>query len=190
MIVIDDTIVSLDLIEQSFVCNLKSCKGECCVEGDAGAPIEKDEVNELLKCIDVVKEYMRPEGIESLEINGLYTIDDDGDLVTPLIEGKECAFVIYEDGISKCAIEKAFYEKETNFLKPISCHLYPVRLAKYNDYTAVNYHEWHICKSAVKLGKKQGVPVYQFLKEPLIRQFGEAWFEELEQAVRYIKQSK
>lgn len=190
MIAIDDTIVSSDLIERKFVCNLQACKGECCVEGDAGAPIEKGEIQELLKCIDEVKTYMRPEGIESLEENGLYTIDDDGELVTPLIGRKECAFVIFEEGIAKCAIEKAYTEKHTNFQKPVSCHLYPVRLAKFKDYLAVNYHEWHICHKAVKNGKKHGVPLYKFLKEPLIRRFGKEWYHQLNQAAKYLNRGK
>ena len=202
MIVIKDTIVSEELLERCFVCDLGACKGECCIDGDAGAPIEKEEISELLKCIDEVKSFMRPEGIESLEANGLYTIeeknedftlylnaykDDDGEWVTPLIDGKECAFVIFEQGIAKCAIEKAFLEKGTNFMKPISCHLYPVRIVKYKDYRAVNYHQWHICRGALKKGEKSGVRVFKFLKEPLIRMFGKEWYKELEDAYNYLK---
>lgn len=186
MLLIKDTIVSLELIEKTFVCNLKSCKGECCIDGDAGAPIVKSEVNELLKCIDVVKQYMRPDGVESVEINGLYTLDDDGEMVTPLIDGKECAFVIFEDGVAKCAIEKAYRDGKIEFYKPVSCHLYPIRISKLHEYTALNYHEWHICKSATKFGKKLGIPVYEFLKEPLIRMFGKEWYEELDVAAKHI----
>lgn len=180
MIQIDDTVVSEILLEKKFVCNLKACKGACCVEGDAGAPLEKDELEELKKVYPVVKEYLSEQSINALD-KELYTIDDDGEYVTTLVNGKECAYVVFEeDGTSKCGIEQAYLDGKINWKKPISCHLFPVRLTSYNSFTAVNYAYWDICDDACILGEQLGVKVYQFLKEPLIRKFGEKWFNELE----------
>jgi len=180
MIQIDDTVVSEILLEKKFVCNLEACKGACCVEGDAGAPLEEEELEELENVFPLVKEYLSKKAIDALE-RDLYTIDHDGEYVTQLVNGKECAFVFFnEKGISKCAIEQAYLDGKTKFKKPISCHLFPVRLNKYKNFTAVNYAHWDICDDACKLGSELGVKTYQFLKEPLIRKFGKNWFKELE----------
>lgn len=178
MLQIDNTIISLDILEKNFSCDLGKCLGECCVQGDAGAPIEKDEIPELEKVFPFVKKYLDLKNIIILSAN-LYTEDFDGEYVTPLVEGKECAYLYYENNIAKCAIEKAFFAGEVSFRKPISCHLYPIRISKYNDYDAINYHKWHICSDAVKLGEKEKMPLYKFLKEPLIRKYGEEWYEQL-----------
>lgn len=180
MIQIDDTVVSEVLLERKFVCNLKACKGACCVEGDAGAPLEKEELKELEKVYPIVKSYLSNQSNKALE-KGLYTIDGDGEYVTTLVNGKECAYVVFEeDGTSKCGIEQAYLDGKINWKKPISCHLFPVRLTKYENFTAVNYAYWDICDDACVLGEQLGVKTYQFLKEPLVRKFGEKWFEELE----------
>lgn len=180
MIQIDDTVVSEVLLERKFVCNLKACKGACCVEGDAGAPLDKVELKELEKVYPIVKSYLSDQSNKALE-KDLYTIDDDGEYVTTLVNGKECAYVIFEeDGTSKCGIEQAYLDGKINWKKPISCHLFPVRLTKYENFTAVNYAYWDICDDACVLGEQLGVKTYQFLKEPLVRKFGEKWFEELE----------
>lgn len=182
MIAIGDTIVSEHLLEKKFVCDLNACKGECCVAGDAGAPLEKKELKILKNIYELVKPYMAADGIEAIEQQGFYVIDDDKDYTTPLVDGKHCAFVIFNDGIAKCSIERAHAEGKVDFKKPISCHLFPVRINKFKDYQAVNYSHWDICKPACECGKKLDVPVYKFLKEPLIRKFGEKWYAQLKLA--------
>ncbi len=179
MIAIDNTLVSEELLEKKFVCDLNACKGECCVAGDSGAPLEDRETTILDDIYEDVKPYMQADGIEAVEKHGKYLIDFEGDIVTPLVDDKHCAYVYFENEIAKCAIEKAYYEGKVDFKKPISCHLYPVRINKYKDFEAVNYDKWNICSPACDCGIKLGVKVYQFLKEPLIRKYGEKWFEQL-----------
>lgn len=181
MIAIDKTLVSDDLLERKFVCDLAACKGECCVAGDSGAPLEPEEEAILTSILPEVIPYMNKEGIKEIKKSGVALIDSDGDLVTPLVDGvKHCAFVIFEDSIAKCAIEKAYYEGKIKFKKPVSCHLYPVRITKYKEFDAVNYQEWDVCKPACSCGEKLDVPVYKFLKEPLVRKYGKAWYKQLE----------
>jgi hypothetical protein len=182
MLIVGDTLVSEELLEEHFVCDLNACRGECCVQGESGAPLTQDELPVLEEIYDKVKPYMRPEGIKAIERDGLYTVDSDGDFVTTLVSaGKECAFVTFDDkGIAKCALEQAYNDGVTTWKKPVSCHLYPVRLVKLPDFTALNYHRWQVCSPACELGKALKVPVYKFLREPLIRRFGEAWYKELE----------
>ncbi len=190
MIQIGETIISELLLEKEFVCNLNKCKGICCVEGDAGAPLEENELKELEKVFPLTKEYLSAKAIAALE-EDLYTIDTDGDYVTQLVDGKECAFVSFKaDGTTQCAIEQAYNDGKTKFKKPISCHLFPVRLTKLKNYTAVNYAYWDICDDACILGKELGVKTYQFLKEPLIRKFGNDWFEELELVDEHLNGKK
>ncbi len=181
MIQLGKTIISTDLFDKKFVCDLQACKGMCCVEGESGAPLEKEEIRILEQEFENYKNYLRPEGLKAIETHGFYTVDSDGDYVTPLVNGKECAFAIFdENGIAGCAIEKAYLEGKTVFRKPVSCHLYPVRLTEYTGFTAVNYHRWDICSAACALGEKLQIPVYRFLKEALIRKFGKDWYAELE----------
>ncbi|MBK9477753.1 MAG: DUF3109 family protein [Bacteroidetes bacterium] len=181
MIAIDKTLVSDDLLERKFVCDLAACKGECCVAGDSGAPLEPEEEAILTSILPEVIPYMNKEGIKEIKKSGVALIDSDGDLVTPLVDGvKHCAFVIFEDSIAKCAIEKAYYDGKIKFKKPVSCHLYPVRITKYKEFDAVNYQEWDVCKPACSCGEKLDVPVYKFLKEPLVRKYGKAWYKQLE----------
>ena len=187
MIIIQNTLVSEDIIRREFVCKLSSCKGECCVEGDAGAPLEKEEVSEIAANYEQIKLFMRPIGHVTIQKQGFYEIDDQGDLVTPLIDNKECAFVYFDRGIAKCAIEKAYFDREIPFRKPVSCHLYPIRISVNKEYDALNYHQWPVCKSAMKYGKKIGVPVYKFLEEPLISKYGKDWYDELCQAAEIYK---
>lgn len=180
MIIIDDTIVSDQLRDTCFVCDLSKCKGACCVEGDAGAPLEEEEISILEDVVDHIKPFMRREGIEEVERNGVFDFDAGGHYVTPLVNGRECAFVAFNDeGVAMCAIENAWKSGKTDFRKPVSCHLYPVRLSRYKDFEAINYHEWHICKPALEYGKKLNLPVYQFLKEALIRKYGERYYQQL-----------
>jgi len=185
MIAIENTLVSDLLLEKKFVCDLHACKGACCVEGESGAPLEKEEIEILQGILEKVKPFMNAEGIAEVEKEGVFVIDSDGDIVTPLVEGdKHCAFAVFEKGIAACAIEKAYLAGKIKFKKPVSCHLYPVRITKYKEFEAVNFHSWNVCKPARTCGNKLNVPVFKFLKEPLIRKYGKNWYEELEEAYK------
>ncbi len=183
MIIIDDTLISEDLKNICFSCNLLQCKGDCCVEGDAGAPLEEEEITILEDGLDEIRPYMAKEGLEVVERTGVFDYDVDGEYVTPLVNDRECAFVRFENGISYCAIEKAWSEGKINFRKPISCHLYPVRLTKLTHHTAINYDHWDICKTALQKGEQDNNLLYKYLKTPLIRKFGERWYQKLERAI-------
>ena len=188
MISIDNTIVSDDLFEKQFVCDLSCCKGACCIEGDAGAPLEMEEISLIQDCLDEIIPYMTEDGKNEIDKNEFFDYDINGNLGTALVKGKQCVFVYFENNIAFCAIEKAFNEKKIDYQKPISCHLYPIRIKKYKSYDAVNYDKWHICKDALKLGKRLKVPVFKFLEEPLIRNYGRKWFKKLEK--EYLEFSK
>lgn len=191
MIQIERTIISEDIIENEFVCSLNACKGACCIEGDAGAPVEEAELKILNNIYEKVVPYLTEEGRESIEKQGTYIKGEDGDWETPLINGGECAYVIRnEKGWALCAIEQAYNDGKIDWKKPISCHLYPIRLQEYSSFTAVNYNRWHICDDACTLGKELQVPIYKFVKEALIRKFGNAWYEELELVVEHLKEEK
>lgn len=180
MLQIDDTILSFELFEEKFVCDLASCKGECCIEGDAGAPLEESEVEKIKEILPLIWDDLTPQSQAIIEAQGVSYIDEDDEPVTSIVNGRECVFTYTdESGICKCAIEKAYREGKTDFYKPISCHLYPIRIQRYNDFTAVNYHRWSICNCARTLGSKANVRVYEFLKEPLIRKFGTEWYEQV-----------
>jgi len=182
MIAIENTLVSEDILDKKFVCDLNACKGQCCVSGESGAPLEESELHRMEKILDKIKPYMSSEGIAEVERQGVFVVDLDGDYVTPLVGGdKHCAFVCFDaSNIAKCAIEKAYYEGKIKFKKPISCHLYPIRVEKTKYYTNLNYSKWDICSSACKCGDALDVPIYRFLKDPLIRKFGKRWFNKLE----------
>lgn len=182
MLAIGKTLVSEDLLERRFVCDLASCKGACCVQGDSGAPLEEHEIGILEESFPYVKPYMTMEGIERIEREGVCEIDADGDAVIPTVQGERCSFVFFDNGIARCAIERAFEEGKTGFRKPVSCHLFPVRVKKFPEYEAVNYEERAICAPACACGKKLDVAVYRFLKEPLVRKFGKDWYDQLEAA--------
>lgn len=190
MLQIKDTLVSLDLAEQYFCCDLDSCLGECCIEGDAGAPITEDERHKLEEILPIIWDDLLPAAQKEIEENGVSYIDEEGDLVTSIIDGKNCVFTTFAPGgMCHCAIEKAYHEGKTDFLKPASCHLYPVRLTKYPTFTAVNYHKWKICKCAKILGRAKGIRLYRFLEGPLVRQFGREWYDELVEACEaYLEQ--
>ena len=184
MIQIEDKLISEDIFSQEFVCNLSKCKGACCVEGDVGAPLDKEATKILDEIFEKVKPYLRPEGVKAIEEQGTWTVDPmDGDFVTPMVNGAECAYVIFDEkGITKCGIEKAYEDGAVNWQKPISCHLYPIRITEYSEFSALNYHEWPICAPACELGKELQVPVYKFLKTPLIRKYGEEFYTTLSEA--------
>lgn len=181
MFQLDKTIVSEEILEKEFVCNLNACKGACCVDGDAGAPLEKEELVILEEILPVLKGYLRTEGLQAIEDQGLYTTNELGEHETTLVKGADCAYVIYdEQNVAMCGIEEAYNQGEIAFKKPISCHLYPVRIKQYSEFSAVNYDKWEICDDACSLGKELGVPVYKFVKQALIRKFGKEWYSELE----------
>ena len=191
MIQIDDVVVSLDVLREKFLCDLDACKGECCIEGDAGAPVELEEVEKLEEVLPVIWEELSPEAREVIDRQGVVYTDSEGDLVTSIVGGKDCVFTCYDaDGTCKCAIEKAYREGKTDFYKPVSCHLYPIRVTQYRDFKAVNYHRWSVCKAAEILGKKEQLPVYKFPKEPLIRKFGQAWYKALEECAEEWKKQR
>lgn len=181
MIVIDDTIISDELFDRKFICHLEKCKGACCVEGDRGAPLNRDELPIIEALLPKIKPYMTPAYAKAVDEVGFYEIDDDDEPVTTCQPSGECNFVVYDEtGTTQCAIEMAYKAGDIDYKKPISCHLYPVRLQRYKQYTAVNYSHWDICKAACTLGKEQNMPVYRFLKDALIRRFGQNWYNELE----------
>ncbi|MCC6370047.1 MAG: DUF3109 family protein [Bacteroidia bacterium] len=192
MIAIDNTLISEDLLDKKFVCDLNACKGACCVIGESGAPLEKEELPIIESVLEKVKPYMNEKGKKTVAKFGTYVIDHEGDYTTPLVsEGAECAFVYFDEtNTAKCVFEKAYMDGVIDWKKPVSCHLYPVRITKYKNYDAVNYHKWNLCKPACDCGKKLDVPVYRFLKEPLMRHYGEAWYKELEKAAKLAEKPK
>lgn len=180
MLEIRDTLVSFDLAERYFLCDLDSCKGQCCLDGDAGAPLDEGEADKIKAILPEIWDDLLPAGRREIEENGVSYIDEEGDEVTALVNGGLCAFAtIAPDGSWRCAIENAYRAGKIDFMKPISCHLYPVRLKKYDGFTAVNLHHWRICKAAEILGRSKNVRAYQFLEGPLRRRFGDEWYEEL-----------
>ena len=195
MIAIDNTLISEDVIEKKFVCDLQACKGACCVAGDSGAPLDKDELKILDKVLEKVKPYMVPKGIKAVEKHGTYVVDEDGDYTTTLVGPKaECAFVYFDEKkTALCAIEKAYVEGKIDWKKPISCHLFPIRLSqsedKQTDYMNYSPRE-DLCAAACSLGKKLKVPVYVFLKESITRKYGEEFYQALEATAQHMNANK
>lgn len=192
MIQIGKTLLSEDIIEKEFVCNLSACKGACCIDGDAGAPLSKEELPILEKIYEKVEPFLTNSGKKAIEEQGLYTKNEFGEYETTLVDGKDCAYVIFDEHqTAMCAIEEAYNQGIVDWKKPISCHLYPIRIQDYTEFSAVNYHKWEICDDACSLGKELQVPVYKFVKQALIRKFGEDWYQELEKtAEEYLKFKK
>jgi hypothetical protein len=191
MIQIQQTLLSDELFEEQFICDLCKCKGECCVDGESGAPLTQDEFEQIKEILPVIWKDLSLKAQELISEQGIAYTDIDGELVTSIINGEECVFTWFDaDGVCKCAIDTAFREGRTDVQKPISCHLYPIRLTEYTDFTAVNYHRWSVCKPAVKLGRKEGLPLYRFLREPLIRRFGEEWYREVCEAAALLQKNE
>ncbi|MCB9285540.1 MAG: DUF3109 family protein [Lewinellaceae bacterium] len=189
MVMVQDILISDEVLQEAFVCNLEACKGACCWEGDYGAPLEPAELSTLAQIFEDIRPFLLPEAVERLQEEGLYAMYD-GDMPgTTLMPHGACAYMTYdESGIAQCGIERAFRAGATDFQKPISCHLYPIRVKKVEHvrFEALNYDRWDICKAACQLGKKLKVPVYQFLREPLIRKYGAGFYEELDAAARHL----
>ncbi|MDE6265049.1 MAG: DUF3109 family protein [Paramuribaculum sp.] len=192
MLQIGNTLVSLDLAERFFCCDLDKCLGQCCIEGDAGAPITEAEFKKLEEIVPALKPELLPAAVKVIEEDGVGYTDEEGDLVTSIIDGKNCVFTCYAaGGKCLCAIERAYREGRCDFRKPISCYLYPLRLTEYPAFTAVNYHRWKICRSAEQNGKELRIRLYQFMKEPLIERFGQEWYDELAEACEaYLAEQK
>ena len=190
MIEVGGHLVSEELAKENFICNLDKCKGACCIEGDSGAPLNEDELQILDDIYPKVKHLMTQKGIEAIEAQGTFVKDLDGDYTTTCVDGnKECAYVTWENGITKCAIEKAYEQGIVDWKKPISCHLYPIRLTQYPDFDMLHYDRWSICSPACSFGDEHKVKVYQFLKEPLIRKFGQKFYQELDEIVNALNKS-
>lgn len=187
MIQIDNKVVGTSVLDECFICDLPKCLGACCVHGISGAPLEIEEIEILEAEMENILPYLKPEGVKAIEAQGVAVADFEGEITTPLIDGKECAYCIEENGISFCGIEKAYNAGKTTYLKPISCHLYPIRIKKFGDIIAVNYDRWDICKHAITLGNKEGVEVYKFLKGPIVRHFGKDFYNQLDEAATMLK---
>lgn len=190
MLRINDTIFSFDILEKKFRCNLPVCSGSCCRYGDSGAPLLTEEVPILDEIHEKVMPYLTPEGISAIKEQGTSTIDFENEKVTPLIANEECAYAVKNQGIYMCGIEQAWFDKKISFRKPLSCHLFPIRVKSFSGFRAVNYEELSICSSARCHGEREGVYVYKFLKEPLIRAFGEQMYNELCLAASQLRKNK
>ena len=181
MVEIEDKIISDELFEKKFVCDLQKCKGGCCVEGDSGAPLNSNEIKEIAKNLSIIKSEMSTKGLNAIKNNDFHYVDSDGDKVTKLVDGKECVFVVFDkNNIAKCSIESAFRKNKINFNKPISCHLYPVRVKKYDSFTAINVDSWHVCKPACECGTELNVPLFKFLKDAIVRSWDLDFFHHLD----------
>ena len=179
MIEIGDTLISTAIFSEQFVCDIANCHGDCCIEGDGGAPVKDEEIPQIEAALPAAMPYMSDAGIAVVKEQGVVYKDADGENLTSLVPSKECVFAYKKDGAWQCALETAFNAGKSDFRKPISCYLYPVRVKNHRKFTAVEYHEWGICKCACENGAKLKVPVYKFLREPLIAAFGKAWYSEL-----------
>ena len=188
---IGDVLISDEVLTERFVCDLENCMGACCIEGDAGAPVDLDEIMQIENVLPIIWDQLSIPARKVINKQGVAYTDPEGQLVTSIVNNKDCVFTCYDEkGCCFCALEKAYREGKTRFYKPLSCHLYPIRHKKVGDLDALNYHQWEVCKAAVLLGQKKDVRVYEFLKEPLIRKFGEAWYQELTEAVEELKRRK
>lgn len=183
MLIVDNCLVSDEIVSEFFACQVTACKGACCVEGDSGAPLEAGEAAQIENNLASIKSYMDEEGLESLKLQGISEKDVFDSEVTTCKPNNECTFAVRKNGILNCAIELAHRDGKSDFQKPISCHLYPIRVSQFNDLTALNYHQWSICSAACDNGKKDKIRVMDFTKDALIRKFGKDWYKKLEQAV-------
>lgn len=187
MIEIDGKIVSTEILTEHFLCDLSRCRGICCVEGNAGAPLDPGEAEELEAAYHAYEPWLKPEGVAAIREQGFVVVDGDGDHVTPLIGGAECAYSFEEGGVTYCAVERAFREGKTTVNKPISCHLYPIRVIRFGNGTiGLNYHRWSVCAPAIECGKRRGIPLYVALKDPIIRAFGKEFFDALRLASQVV----
>tara|TARA_B100001564_G_C20462671_1_gene588766 strand:+ start:140 stop:718 length:579 start_codon:yes stop_codon:yes gene_type:complete len=191
MILIGDKLLSKDIFEKQFACDISACKGACCIEGEGGAPLTDEECAILDEVFDEIKPYLSQEGLDVISSTGLFTVGTDGDLETPLIDGRACVYLTkLPNGIHHCGIEKAYRDGKIQFKKPISCHLYPIRIKELIDFTALNYHKWDICEGARTCGAAKDVSVLEFCEEALVRRFGREWYEEAMKTYNVWKEKK
>ena len=190
MILIDQTLISDEVLSEQFVCNLSSCKGICCVEGYYGAPLDEEELESIEKNMTGIRPFMTQAGLDEVDKNGIFELDDNNDYVTATLDHAECVFAVQKDDTWMCAIEMAHKAGKSDFLKPISCHLYPIRITKTKNYDALNYDRWDICSAACTYGKSLNVPVYRFLKDSLTRKYGAEWYEALDSYYHEKKQNE
>ena len=187
IIQVGDVLLSPEILTECFCCDLSKCHGQCCVEGDAGAPVTLDEVGEIENVLDEVWNDLSASAQSMIDKQGVAYVDSEGDLVTSIVAGKDCVFTCYQQGVCFCSLEKAYRAGKTDFCKPVSCALYPIREKKLsNGKIALNYNKWKICSDAVNKGQEMNLPLYQFLKEPLVRRFGEEWYAELEETAKAL----
>ncbi|MBO7129983.1 MAG: DUF3109 family protein [Prevotella sp.] len=195
IIQVGNVLLSSEILTEKFCCDLSVCKGQCCVEGDAGAPVTMEEIAEIEDCLDEVWGDLSASAQSVIDKQGVAYTDQEGDLVTSIVRGKDCVFTFYDDleGIHDCclcALEKAFRAGKTRFCKPVSCALYPIRAKKIGEnLIGLNYNRWDVCKAAIEKGKALNLPLYQFLKDPLIRRFGEAWYQELLEVTKFLQEA-
>ncbi len=191
MIIVQDKLVSDELVEEQFICNLSACKGACCWEGDSGAPLEAAELPILDSIFEKVKPFLSPAGIQTIEQQGTYVwFDEAEEYGTPLVDNGPCAYMtLGAGGTAQCGIEAAYRAGVIDFQKPISCHLYPIRVEKNEElgFEALNYHRWDICSAACELGRKEQMPVYRFLRDAIVRKYGQEFYEELDGAAEFLK---
>ena len=181
MFVLGRTIITDDIADKHFLCDIGKCKGQCCLIGDRGAPLEENELPILRRNFKKIKPYLTENGIQTIQQSGCYQKNTDGGYSTPTVKGRACAYATYDEdkGTYQCGIEQAYRNGVTDFPKPLSCHLYPLRITRYENFDAVNYHKWTICKAACTLGKKLGIPLYKFTENALVRRYGRAWYTAL-----------
>lgn len=189
IIQVGDVLLSSDIFTEYFCCDLDACKGQCCVEGDSGAPLTLDEVTHLENVLDEVWPELSATAQATIDHQGVAYTDSEGDLVTSIVHGRDCVFTCYNaEGCCFCATDKAFREGRTSWCKPISCALYPIREKRFNGgLVGLQYHRWDVCRPAVKKGNELGLRIYQFLKDPLTRRFGAEWYEELCQVAKELE---
>ncbi|MEM6800770.1 MAG: DUF3109 family protein [Bacteroidota bacterium] len=190
IIEIEDTLISSEVVEELFACDIVRCKGACCVEGDLGAPLEQEELSIMDEIYETVEPYMRAEGKKVVKQSGTYVKDFTGNYSTPLVDGKECVYVTFKNGIASCAIEQAHLDGKLDFQKPISCHLYPIRVSSYQGTDRLNYDRWDICSAACNRGEAEGIAVYEFVKSALIRKYGEKFYEVLDEIAKNISKEE
>ena len=184
MLIVGNSIISDDIRDVKFCCNMEKCCGNCCVEGDYGAPLEEEEIKTIEKILPTVKKYLPLRALQVIEEQGFYTFDDENQLVTQIIDKKDCVFAFKNaEGHTCCVFQKLFTEQKIDFIKPLSCHLYPIRINKYDEMTVLNYHRWDICEGALEKGRKDGIALYDYCPQPMIRRFGQAWYGELERTI-------
>ena len=174
--------ISDALLDAPFACNVSACLGGCCVQGDSGAPLEPEERETLEQLLPRVRKDLRPEALDVIDEQGVWEEVRPGEYVTTCVNHAECVFVVYDGPVARCAIERAYVEGRISFRKPISCHLFPIRAERFGDIEALNYEQIPLCKPAIKSGRKNDIQVLDFLREPLVRKYGEAWYEAFQAA--------